>query len=76
MGVANFRSIAIYQFKFQRGCYSIGKSQTEIHLPFLNKINLKSWSELTKKQFKSKKGPFLCVWKAAIIIFLFFVLEL
>ena len=34
MGVANFRSIAIYQFKFQRGYYPIGKSQTEIYLPF------------------------------------------
>ena len=34
MGVANFRSIANYQFKFQRGYYPIGKSQTEIYLPF------------------------------------------
>ena len=42
MGVANFRSIANYQSKFQRGYYPIGKSQTKIYLPFLIKINLKS----------------------------------
>ena len=35
---ANFRSIGNYQFKFQRGYYPTGKSQTKIYLPFWSKL--------------------------------------
>ena len=69
MGVANFRSIANYQFKFQRGYYPIGISETEIYLPFWTKLTSNQDQNWPRSNSIVKNG--LCVWKAAIIIFLF-----